>query len=280
MAPCPPLTYVEGELWSNVKRDSTNIIVLQASAVREAWSAAFGSGSGEGSYRIVVMGDDGLPLGMVATAETLAEGEKDWEWAVGVYKAEFRRKTPTQHKIIEHFVAVWNKSHPRNMAIPYPQWRKETKSAEIEMKEMRELMQSADSETNILDSVSFRVLHIIEFLDGNGYPQFASDEAACSTTPPRGVRSAQKSPSDQEMRYKMYEAALNTYRLPVKQPSHLPGYHHCVGEAYSDNHGFDKILSFGSTRGGPPTSRPLTTMFQTSKSGREKKRKSFNAKDI
>ena len=115
MAPCPPQIRVDQDLWSSVKRDSTNIFVLQASTVRSAWNAAFGSCSGDCCYRLVVMGDDGLPLAVIAQAATLKEGEKDWEWAVIAYKTEFRRKVPTQHRIIEHFVTLWNKTHPRNV---------------------------------------------------------------------------------------------------------------------------------------------------------------------
>ena len=117
MAPCPPLLLDEDSLWSSVKRDSTNTIVLQASAVVEACSAAFGGGGGACHLRTVVVGDNGVALAVVAQAASLAEGEKDWEWAVIVLKSEFRRKAPSPQKLTEHFVSLWNKTHPRNVSI-------------------------------------------------------------------------------------------------------------------------------------------------------------------
>jgi len=277
MAPCPPQIHVEEDLWNNVKRDSTNIIVLQASAVREAWNAAFSSGSDEFNHRIVVMGDDGLPLAVVAQAQTLAEGEKDWEWAVLAMKTEFRRRTPAQHKLIEHFVALWNKSHPRSMAIAQPQWKKETRTAEIEMKEMRELMQSADSEANILDTASARLLHVIDFVDTNGYPMVTSTNPTRSVTPTRGLRNlvqGQNTPSEHENKHKMYEAALNAYRLPFKQPPHLPGYNHTAGEMF-----LNPLGAITPPPSGFGSSRPMTMMFHGPKTTKkENKRRSFNGK--
>ena len=116
MAPCAPVLLDEDSLWSSVKRDSTNAIVLQASAVVEACSAAFSGSSGACPYRTVVVGDNGVALAVVAQAASLAEGEKDWEWAVIVLKSEFRRKAPSPQKLTEHFVSLWNKTHPRNVS--------------------------------------------------------------------------------------------------------------------------------------------------------------------
>ena len=302
MAPCPPLIHVEEDLWNSVKRDSTNIIVLQASVVRASWSAAFGSGSDDFSHRIVVMGDDGFPLAVIAQAQTLAEGEKDWEWAVLAMKTEFRRRAPAQHKLIEHFVALWNKSHPRSvccaliivvcgvfmtvcvyvlwheqMAIAQPQWKKETRTAEIDMKEMRELMQSADSEANILDTASARLLHVIDFVDGFGYPMAPGTQPIRTGLPTRGLRNmvqGQNSPSEHESKHKMYEAALNAYRLAFRQPPNLPGYNHSAGEFFLNPLGPEAAA--GGV--GPGSSRPMTMMFSTKPLKQEKKRRSFDGK--
>jgi len=277
MAPCPPIVYVDEDLWSNVKRDSSNIIVLQASAVRAAWSAAFGSGSGDCSHRIVVMGDDGIPMAVIAEAETLAEGEKDWEWAVTAFKTEFRRKIPPQHKIIEHFVTLWNKTH-RSMAIAHPVWKKDSGCC-CDMREIRDLMQTADSEANILDTANYRVEHILDFTDLQGYPQGYTSHPIRSTTSSLFHRgTAQNTPTEHENKHKLYEAALNAYRLPFRQPHHLPGYDHSAGDDVLNFSFCTPVAPSGSRRAGG-AARPVTTLFSpTTPKKRSGKRKSFNGK--
>lgn len=115
MAPCAPQTYVGDDYWSNVKRDASNTVVLQGNALAAACAAAFGGGCGTPRYRVVVVGDDGTALAMVARADTLAEGEHDWEWAVAALKSEFRRRAPTPQRLAEHFVSQWNKTHPKTV---------------------------------------------------------------------------------------------------------------------------------------------------------------------
>lgn len=120
MAPCAPQTYVGDDYWSNAKRDASNTLVLQGNALAAACAAAFGGGSGTPRYRVVVVGDDGTALAMVARADTLAEGERDWEWAVATLKSEFRRRAPTPQRLAEHFVSQWNKNHPRAVCVSLP----------------------------------------------------------------------------------------------------------------------------------------------------------------
>ena len=117
MAPCAPQTYVGDDYWSNVKRDSSNTLVLQGNAVTAACATAFGGGSGAARFRVVAVGDDGTALAMVARADTLAEGERDWEWAVAALKSEFRRRSPTPQRLTEHFVYQWNKTHPKAVCV-------------------------------------------------------------------------------------------------------------------------------------------------------------------
>jgi len=268
MAPCPPQVLVDLDLWNCVKRDSSNIIVLQANTLKNASDAAFGNHCGECCYRIVIMGDDGLPLAVIAQSMTLKEGEKDWEWAVIAFKTEFRRRIPSQHKIIEHFVALWNKSH-RNMTIAQPQWKKET-GTEIEMKEMREVLQCADSEANIVDSATYRMLHVLDFVDGNGFPQPQPPSPSRKSPSSRMKNYALglNSPRDHENKHKIYEAALNAYRVPHPQPSKLPGHHHSLEAIFPSSASASSLSA---------VSRPVTTMFKPAKPSQcSRSRTSFN----
>jgi len=271
MAPCAPQIHVDQDFWNCVKRDSSNIIVLQASTLKDAWNAAFGNCSGECCYRIVIMGDDGLPMAVIAQSTTLKEGEKDWEWAVIAFKTEFRRKIPSQHKIIEHFVALWNKSHPRSMAISQPQWKKETGiPPEIEVKEIRELLQCADSEANIVDSATYRMLHVLDFVDGNSYPQPQPPLSPRRTGNPRmkNLALGLNNPTEHENKHKIYESALNAYRVPHPQPETLPGYGHNVNSIFP---------SYDSIAKSAVSPRPVTMMFKPAKPSQcSRSRTSFN----
>ena len=117
------------------------------------------------------------------------------------------------------------------MAAAQPQWKKEGRSSEAEWKELRELMMSADSEANIVDTASYRVLHLLDYADAHEYPQtgHAHKLVGSPTWQPRSTTTTQR-----QQQQKRFESAFNAYRVPLRQPAYLPGYCHNIGRDATD----------------------------------------------
>ena len=111
------------------------------------------------------------------------------------------------------------------MAAPQPQWRKEGGQG-IEA-ELRGVV-SADSEANVVDAASFRVLHLLDYADAHGYPAPPGTPGPARRAWQAGRTPAQRSADDRRR-----EAALCAYRRPYRQAHYLPGYCHNLDRAAS-----------------------------------------------
>ena len=92
-------------------------------------------------------------------------------------------------------------------------------------------MMSADSEANIVDTASYRVLHLLDYVDAYEYPPVFAPAPVAAAEPARPLHST---PREREQQQRRYFAALNSYRVPQRQPAYLPGYCHNIGRDASD----------------------------------------------
>lgn len=111
------------------------------------------------------------------------------------------------------------------MAAPAPQWRKEAPGIAGELRGVV----SADSEANVVDAASFRVLHLLDYADAHGYPALPGTPDA-----PHRAWHAGRTPEQRSADDRRREAALHAYRRPYRQAHYLPGYCHNLDRAASD----------------------------------------------
>ena len=134
------------------------------------------------------------------------------------------------------------------MAAPQPQWRKEGgQGIEAELHGVV----SADSEANVVDAASFRVLHLLDYADAHGYPAPPGTPGPARRAWQAGRTPAQRSADDRRR-----EAALCAYRRPYRQAHYLPGYCHNLDRAASA-----AARKRGARAPGAPPQRAATMFF-------------------